>query len=69
MAEITGEPAGYLTMLRFADGTYDLDADISGLWATAELAEADAADPEMAGRLNEGERWVTCAVVPLEEPR
>lgn len=69
MAEITGNPIGYLTVLRFRDGTYDPDADVSGLWPTPEEAAEEAADPEMAGRLNEGERWDVAAVVPLEEPR
>lgn len=69
MAEKFSEPIGYLTCLRFADGTYDPDSvEAAGVWAAAELAAADAAEPEQARRLGPGERWTVCAVVPIGEP-
>jgi hypothetical protein len=59
------EPIGYVTVLGFRDGTYD--ADSAGMRATAELAAAEAADPELTRRLNEGERLVVCSVTRVEE--
>ena len=63
------EPVGYVTVLRFRDGAYDADsAAFYGMWATPELAAAEVADPELTGPLNDGERLVVCAVIPLEAP-
>lgn len=67
MAEIKGEPIGWLTALQFSDGTYDPDVDTEGLWPTMEHAEEDAATPEMQGRLADGQRWRVCGVVPIED--
>jgi hypothetical protein len=67
VAEITGEPIGWISALQFGDGTYDTGVDIEGLWPTIELAEEDAATPEMQGRLADGQRWRVCAVVPAED--
>jgi hypothetical protein len=64
---LAAEPIGYLTVLQFSDGQYDPDVDIAGLWPTPELAAAEAASPEQADRLAEGESWQVCAVIPLEE--
>jgi hypothetical protein len=61
------EPIGYLTALQFPDGTFDPDVDAEGLWPTLEHAEADAATPEMTGRLVDGQRWRACAVVPVKD--
>lgn len=65
MAEITGAPIGWLSALQFSDGTYDTGVDIEGLWPTIEYAVADAATPEMQGRLADGQRWRVCGVVPI----
>jgi hypothetical protein len=69
VAEIKGEPIGWLSALQFADGSFDPDVDAEGLWPTIELAEEDAATPEMQGRLAGGQRWRVCAVVPAEDGR
>lgn len=67
MAEMPGRPIGYLAVLRLDGGAYDPDSvEAAGVWATPEMAAADAAEPEQARRLGPGERWVVCAVVPLE---
>lgn len=68
MAEITGEPIGYVVALRFSDGTYDPDSpDCAGMWPTPERAAEDAADPEMTARLVNGQQWVVCGLVPIED--
>lgn len=66
---LAAEPIGWLTCLQFSDGQYDPDADAAGLWPTIEAAAEDAATPEMSERLCPGQRWVPCAVTPVEDGR
>lgn len=65
-AKLAAKPIGWLSVLQFSTGDYDTDVDVAGLWPTREAAEEDAATPEMRERLCPGQRWVPCAVTPVE---
>lgn len=65
MAEITGDPVGWIVATEYDDGSWH--ADSNGMWPTPEDAQTERTELLRDNVFGKDERLRLCAVVPAED--